>query len=175
MTRRLAPVVVVGVVVAADQATKTWALHHALHPRHVVGPVWLTVAFNSGAAFGLGRGITPVVSAVVVALVAGLLVLGRRAARRASVHAAVGLSLVVGGAIGNLVDRVVRHDHGSVIDFIAALRIGTHDRWPIFNVADAAIVVGAVTLATTYSFRRPPAPSDDSRPQRSLSPDHRPT
>lgn len=175
MTHRLVPVMVAGVVVAADQVTKTWALHHAVVPRHVVGPVWLALTFNSGAAFGLGRGVTPVVEAVVVALVVALLILGRRAARQASVPAAVGLGLLVGGAIGNLVDRVGRNLHGSVVDFIAALRIGTHDRWPIFNLADAAIVVGAVVLAIASSTRRPQSPGAERGPLRRSTPDRSPT
>ncbi len=167
--------VVAGVVVAADQATKTWALHHTADPRHVVGPLWLALTFNSGAAFGLGRGVTPVVEAVVVALVAVLLILGRRAVRQASVPMAVGLGLLVGGAIGNLVDRVGRDHHGSVIDFIAALRIGSHDWWPIFNFADAAIVVGAVALAVASSTRRPPGPGSERRSLRRSAPDRSPT
>jgi signal peptidase II len=175
VTHRLVPVVVAGVVVAADQATKSWALHHAIDPRHVVGPVWLALTFNSGAAFGLGQGVTPVVEAVVVALVVVLLILGRRAARQASAPAAVGLGLLVGGAVGNLVDRLGRDHHGSVIDFIAALRIGNQDRWPIFNLADAAIVVGAVALAIAYSTRRPSGPGAERRPLRRSSPDRSPT
>ncbi|MDQ2728779.1 MAG: signal peptidase II [Actinomycetota bacterium] len=175
MTGRFIPAVVAAAIVGADQATKTWALHHASDPRHVVGPLWLALTFNSGAAFGLGRGVTPVVEAVVVALVVALLILGRRAARAASVPAAVGLGLLLGGAIGNLVDRIGRDHHGSVIDFIAALRIGSHDRWPIFNLADAAIVVGAVALAVAYSTRRPPDPDPDRRPLRRSSPDRSPT
>jgi signal peptidase II len=151
--RRLLILTVAAVVVAADQATKTWALHHAQVGRHVVGPLWLELTFNKGAAFGVGQGVTPVVVAVVVILVAGLLVFGRRASRTATVPAAVGLGLLLGGAIGNLVDRVLRHHHGQVIDFIAAARIGHHDWWPVFNLADAAIVVGAVTLVLAYSLR----------------------
>lgn len=152
--RRAALAVVAVVVVVADQASKSWALHHTVPPRHVVGPLWLTLTLNPGAAFGLGRGVTPVVEAVVVALVAGLVIFGRRASRHATGPAVVGLGLLVGGAIGNLADRALRHHHGAVIDFIDMARIGTRDWWPVFNVADAAIVIGAVTLAAAYS-RRP--------------------
>src|SRR5580658_274672 len=54
---------------AADQSTKTWALHQLPEEgRHLVGPLWLVRTYNSGAAFGLGRGATPVVEAVVVVL-----------------------------------------------------------------------------------------------------------
>lgn len=153
--RRLLLVAVGGLVIVADQSSKTWALHHAVAPRHVVGPITLTLTFNSGAAFGLGRGVTPVVAAVVVALVVGLLIFGRRASRHATLGAVSGLGLLTGGAVGNLIDRVVRGHHGSVIDFVAVARIGDHDWWPLFNVADASIVVGAIILAVEYSRRRP--------------------
>jgi signal peptidase II len=140
-------------VVVADQASKTWALHHVTHDRHVLGPIWLVLTFNSGAAFSLGRGVTPIVEAIVVVLVAWLVVFSRRAGRAASAPLAVGLGLLLGGAAGNLVDRVFRHHHGAVIDFIDALRIGSHDRWPVFNVADACIVVGVIILVFCYARR----------------------
>jgi signal peptidase II len=147
----LIPAVAV-LVIIADQASKTWALHHLrLSDRHVVGPIWLVLTFNSGAAFSLGRGVTPIVEGIVVVLVAWLLIFSRRAGRAASAPVAVGLGLLLGGAAGNLIDRVFRHHHGAVIDFIDALRIGTHDRWPVFNVADAAIVVGVIILIWSYA------------------------
>ena len=154
--RRLLIPAVAAAVLLADQASKTWALHHVPESpggRHVIGTVWLVLTFNSGAAFSLGRGVTPVVEGVVVVLVAWLLVFSRRASRAASAPLAIGLGLLVGGAAGNLIDRVFRHDHGAVIDFIDALRIGSHDRWPVFNVADAAIVVGVAILVLAYRPR----------------------
>jgi lipoprotein signal peptidase len=48
---------------------------------------------------------------------------------------------------------VFRHHHGAVIDFIDALRIGTHDWWPVFNVADASIVIGVFILVLSYARR----------------------
>jgi signal peptidase II len=154
---------VAAVVVVADQATKTWALNHLrVSDRHLFGPVWLVLTFNSGAAFSLGRGVTPIVETVVVVLVVWLLVFSRRASRAASTPMAVGLGLLLGGAAGNLIDRVFRHHHGAVIDFIDAVRIGDHDWWPVFNVADAAIVVGVIVLLLSYARRpgRRSAPSD---------------
>jgi signal peptidase II len=151
----LIPVVAAAVIVA-DQATKTWALHHVpASPggRHVVGPVWLVLTFNTGAAFSLGRGVTPVVEGVVVVLVALLVVVSGRAGRAATAPLAVGLGLLIGGAASNLIDRVFRHNSGAVIDFIDALRIGNRDRWPVFNVADASIVVGVVILVVSYPRR----------------------
>jgi signal peptidase II len=150
----LIPVVAAAVIVA-DQITKTWALHHvpASPGRHVLGPVWLVLTFNTGAAFSLGRGVTPVVEGVVVVLVALLVVFSGRAGRAASAPLAAGLGLLIGGAASNLIDRVFRHNSGAVIDFIDALRIGNRDRWPVFNVADAAIVVGVVILVLSYPRR----------------------
>jgi signal peptidase II len=148
--RRLLLPAVAAVVVLLDQLTKTWALHHAQDGRHVVGPIWLVLTFNSGAAFSLGRGVTPVVEAVVIGLVVWLLAVSRRASRAATAPRLVGLGLLLGGAIGNLIDRVFRHHGGAVIDFVDALRIGTRSWWPVFNVADSAIVVGVVVLVVTY-------------------------
>jgi signal peptidase II len=161
--RRLLIPVVAAAVIVADQMTKTWALHQ-IPPspgRHVVGPVWLNLTFNRGAAFGLGHGVTPVVEAVVVVLVAWLVFFGRRASRAASLPVAIGLGLLIGGAAGNLIDRLFRHNRGAVIDFIDAVRVGSHDWWPVFNVADASIVVGVVIIVLAYSVgagRRRAAP-----------------
>ena len=165
--RLLAVPLVAAVVVAADQFSKTWALHHTTGPngvgRHVIWTLWFNLTFNSGAAFGLGEGITPVVEAAVVVVVVGFLVFGSRVARTASWPMTVALGLVVGGAAGNLADRAFRHipgRPGSVIDFIAAVRVGQHDWWPVFNVADSCIVVGALLLALSVGVRtrRPPNP-----------------
>jgi signal peptidase II len=149
--------VVAAAVLAADQVTKVWARDHLsiLGPgRHLVGPLWLRLTYNSGAAFGIGKGVTPVVEAVVAVLVIALLVLGRRASRRASRTEAVAIGLLAGGAVGNLADRFllsVPGHPGSVVDFIDALQFGRHEYWPVFNLADAAIVVGAVLLAVRLS------------------------
>jgi signal peptidase II len=144
--------VVAAVVIAADQLTKTWALHHLQDSsRHVVGPAYFTLTYNSGAAFSLGRGITPIVETVAVALVVWLLALSRNLSRSASWPVAIGLGLLVGGALGNLSDRVFRHipgHPGSVVDFIQAV-----SWWPVFNVADAAIVIGVIVLILAYTLR----------------------
>jgi signal peptidase II len=163
--RRLLIPVVALLVIAADQATKTWALHQLPEGgRHIVGPIWFVRTFNRGAAFGLGHGATPVVEAVVVGLLVWLMAFSGRASRTANAGVAVGLGLLLGGAAGNLIDRVFRHIPGypgAVIDFIDALRIGTHDWWPVFNVADASIVIGVVVLVVCYVRR--PAGTDRTR------------
>jgi signal peptidase II len=134
-------------VVVVDQVTKTWALHHTVDPIHIIGTLRLALTFNPGAAFGLGRGITPVLVLGAIVLVVVLLGLGRTASRTASVPAAVAMGVLLGGACGNLVDRLVRHNNGAVIDFIDVRW------WPVFNVADASITVGAILLVL-FGFTR---------------------
>ncbi len=134
-----------------DRLTKVWA-ENALAgepPIEVIPKVLrLTYTTNSGGAFGLGQsapwlfaGATIVVSAIIVAS-------STRLSRRS---VAVALGLVLGGALGNLTDRAVRGSglSGRVIDLID---VGV---WPIFNVADMAIVVGAVILAISSLSRGP--------------------
>jgi signal peptidase II len=153
--RRLAIVAVGAAVLAADQVSKTWALHHTTDPVPVIWTLRLAVTFNSGTAFGLGRDSTTIIVAGVVVMVVVLLGLGRRASRTANWPATVAMGLLLGGALGNLADRVLRHNHGAVIDFID-LRW-----WPVFNLADASITVGAFLLAFV-GFRARPATGDGS-------------
>lgn len=131
---------VAAVVVAVDQVTKSWAVHRLQHgPIHVIWKLDFELTFNSGSAFSLARGWAPVLAGIAIVMVVVLLAFVRHV-RSATMAAAVGL--VVGGAIGNLADRVFRSYHGSVVDFIAL------HFWPTFNVADASIVVGALWAAT---------------------------
>lgn len=142
---------VAAAVVAVDQASKTWALDHAQTPQHVVWTLRLYVTFNTGIAFSQATGSTPVVTAVALAVLATLVVFARRTQ---GVYVAIVLGLVIGGALGNLADRLVRHNGGAVIDFID-LRW-----WPVFNLADAAISIGVV-LALARGLLAPsrhPAP-----------------
>jgi signal peptidase II len=127
-------------VVAADQLSKTWALRHleGRSARPVFWTLRLNFSLNSGVAFSLARGagalVTPIAAAVVV-----LVVLMTRSLTGRTAGVAVGL--VVGGSVGNLVDRLLRSHGGAVIDFI------DFQWWPIFNLADAGIVVGGLLLA----------------------------
>jgi signal peptidase II len=138
---------IVIVVTAFDFATKAWAVE-ALSPRHVphqiIGDVVrFTLAYNPGAAFGmhLGPASRWIFAALSIVIVAVLL---RATAdlTRISRLAAVGVPIVIGGAIGNLLDRIRQRD--GVVDFID---IGFGDtRFWTFNVADSAVTVGAVCL-----------------------------
>ena len=144
---------VAAAVVVADQLSKWWAVDRLSRgPIKIVGPFRLALTQNSGGAFGLGSGFVPMVVLAVIALVVVVFVVGRSIDRTA---VAVALGLVLGGAVGNLLDRVFRSPgfgRGSVIDFVD-LRW-----WPVFNVADAAITCGCVLLVL-ISFSRSRAPS----------------
>ncbi len=140
--------VVATVVVAVDQVTKSVAEQElAGGPRHLVGPLSLSLTYNSGSAFSLLSGWTPLVATLAAALVGVLVVMAFRT-RRPPV--ALALGLVIGGALSNLADRLLRGHGGAVVDFIA-LRF-----WPTFNLADAAIVLGVATLVVQALRRRPP-------------------
>ncbi len=123
-------------VVTADQLTKSWAVHRLRHgPIHVIWKLDLELTFNSGSAFSLGRGWAPALAGIAIVMVVVLLAFMRHV-RSSAMAAAVGM--VVGGAVGNLSDRIFRSYHGSVVDFIAL------HFWPTFNLADASIVIGAI-------------------------------
>jgi signal peptidase II len=127
------------VVVTIDQVTKTWAVHRLAHgPIHVVWKLDLELTYNSGGAFSFARGWAPVLAGVAVVVVLVLLGAVRKVP---STALAVALGLVVGGALGNLSDRVLRSNRGSVIDFVAL------HFWPTFNVADSCVVVGGILAA----------------------------
>ena len=134
-------------VFALDRLTKVWA-GHALVDRPIdliPGALTLRYTTNSGGAFSLGQR-TPWLFAGATLIVSGWIVL--TAFRPRNAVSALGLGLVLGGALGNLADRALRGPglSGHVVDFID-LHV-----WPVFNVADSAIVIGAVVLAWT-SFR----------------------
>jgi signal peptidase II len=140
---------VAGTVVVLDQVSKFVALR-ALTPGEQVpllGDVLhLRLTFNPGAAFSLGTGYTVLLSLVAAAVVVAVLRLSRRLR---SIGWAVALGGLLGGALGNLTDRLVRQPgplRGHVVDFLEL------PRWPIFNVADSAIV-GAAVLMVLLSLR----------------------
>lgn len=131
-------------VIAVDQLTKALASHHLAYgiSKSVAPGFDLTLLHNTGAAFSLlahAGGWQQVLFVIVTLLVVGCLLYGLR--HTTCFRAGLGASLVVGGALGNTVDRVV-HQH--VIDFIDVSFQQWH--WPVFNLADAAICAGVVLL-----------------------------
>lgn len=147
--RRLGgPLLVAAVVIAVDQLSKHWALN-ALARRdiEVFGPLRFNLAFNTGMAFssgaGLGRWIGVMALVVVVVLLRIVSSPGTTTLQRFAA------GLIVGGALGNVVDRLFRDGgmmQGAVVDFIDV------QFWPIFNVADMAVVVGAALLVLGTVF-----------------------
>ncbi|WP_233509899.1 signal peptidase II [Actinomadura craniellae] len=110
------------------------------------GLLTLRVTRNSGAAFSIGTGLTIVFTLIATGVVIAILVNARKLR---SVPWAIALGLLLGGALGNLSDRMLRHPaplKGHVVDWIEL------PNWPVFNLADSAIVVGGV-LAVLLAAR----------------------
>lgn len=159
----LAAIVPASLVVLVDQLTKIWVQN-----RLVAGPcrpggdgcidlilgLRLHLVYNRGAAFSTGTGLGPLFALVALGM---SLLLFNLARKRTDRWGPLLLGLIAGGAIGNLIDRVARAENGllsgAVIDFIDL------QWWPVFNVADSAVVVGVIALVI-YSFFEPDLSSD---------------
>jgi signal peptidase II len=143
---------VASLAVAADALTKQWALAGLAHGpvRLLGGALYLSLTRNSGAAFSIGGRFTfifPIVALAVIAVIIWL------ATRLRSVPWAIALGLIMGGAAGNLVDRLLRAPgplRGHVVDFLSLFDAGGRV-WPIFNLADSALFCG-VALAIALEF-----------------------
>jgi signal peptidase II len=158
--RRLALVLIAALVVLADRLSKLWVIHH-IRPGYTIpvipGFFHLSHVLNTGAAFSLMENWPPnavrlglIGFSVIAALI--VFVLLWRTGRTLTLTS-VALALILGGAIGNLYDRVRFHH---VVDFLA-VRI-YHYNWPDFNVADSCIVIGACLLLLEI-FQPQPAES----------------
>jgi signal peptidase II len=129
-----------------DRLTKWWAessLQGRPPIRLIPGLLDLRFTSNPGGAFSIGQS-APVLFAIASAIVAGIII--ATAGRHSSGLVSVTLGMILGGALGNLTDRVFRDPsflRGEVIDFIDL------HHWPVFNVADASIVIGAILLAAS--------------------------
>ncbi len=135
-------------IVVADQLTKAWAVSSLANgPKQVFGSaVGFELARNSGSAFSRFQGYTPIL-AVLACIVAVLI--ARQVSRANDRWMLVGLTLVLGGALGNLGDRFFRSPgvlRGHVVDFV---KLGP---WPLFNVADSCITIGAIILIVRTLF-----------------------
>ncbi len=139
--------VIVVAVLALDQATKSWAVATLVDGRaiHVFWTLELDLALNSGFAFSQGTGLTGLIPILVIALIGGIVWWSRGVT---SPLLATGLALLLGGACGNLADRLLRDHDGAVVDFI------DFQWWPVFNVADIAVFCGAALLIVS-SLREP--------------------
>lgn len=140
--RRLVLVAVAGAIALADQVSKTVALRTLDEgPVHLLGDgIQFRLAKNSGGAFSLLSGLTPLITFLAVGAVIVITRIGSRSDDRSTTAA---WSMILGGAVGNLVDRMARSPGfptGEVVDFV---KVGW---WPTFNLADSAITLGAVLL-----------------------------
>lgn len=129
-------------VLAADITTKALVVAHLREgePVHLIGDVLeFNLLRNPGAAFSVGTGDTIVFTAIAVVVV---VYIARTARKLRSTGWAITLGLLLGGALGNLVDRIFRAPgflRGNVVDWIEVTRY-----WPVFNLADSAIVCGGI-------------------------------
>jgi signal peptidase II len=136
------PKLIIIAVVVADQASKNWALNSLSGGRTVdlVGSLRFNLVFNSGMAFSQGQGLGRLIGLLAIGVAVWLWFGLRRATSQLSV---VGTSMLIGGALGNVVDRLFRGEKwlaGAVVDFIDL-------QWfPVFNIADSAVTVGAAIL-----------------------------
>lgn len=149
-------------VVVIDQATKAWALASLRgEPSIQVFGDWLqwTFATNPGAAFSLGRGSTWVFTLISAVAIGVILYFTPKVGNR---WWAIALGLLLGGAVGNFIDRWLQPPYGGqghVVDFIEV------PNWPIFNIADMAVVVGALLMVVLslreVEFQGPTERTDD--------------
>ena len=142
---------IAALVVGIDQLSKHWAVSQLNdgHTVHVLGTLRFNLSFNGGMAFGRGQGFGPIIGVVATIVVVGLLLSLRQSGSKISI---VAIGLIVGGAMGNIVDRLFRGDawlHGKVIDFI------DFQWFPIFNVADICVNVGGGLLVLSYLLFQP--------------------
>jgi signal peptidase II len=140
---------VAAVVLALDITTKALAVRFLTpgQPVSIIGDtVTWTLVRNSGAAFSVATGYTWPLTLIATAVVVGIIWMGRRLV---SPWWAVGLGMILGGAMGNLMDRFFRSPgplRGHVVDFLSI------NWWPVFNVAVPSVVGGAILLVTLSVF-----------------------
>ena len=153
----IAAIVLIAIVVA-DQASKAWILTR-LGPRGdtneikiIPGVLRFVYVENSGAAFGLFQGKSPVLTILAMVVIAFLVVYFRHAIA-GSLWLSVALGLQLGGAMGNVADRF---RHGFVVDFVNVPKFWT------FNVADSAITIGVVMLGL-FLVTRDPGPNEEKQ------------
>ena len=140
------------VIIALDQLTKYFASAHlVLHQPVEVLPVFnLTLMHNSGAAFSFlhdAGGWQRWFFTVLALVVSGLIIAWMRKLTRQERWLAVSYALILGGAIGNVIDRL---QHGYVVDFIQVYYNTSY--FPTFNIADSAITVGAIMMIIDVFF-----------------------
>ena len=157
----------VAVVLLLDQLSKSWALRRLLDGEIIdlLPTLSLRLTFNTGMAFSKGSAAGPLIGLVAIVIATVLVLVARRLT---SVLQLVLVGVVIGGALGNVIDRLTRVGEigatgtgfmsGAVVDFIDV------SWWAVFNVAETAIVVGGLALALT-GFRTEAAAEPAAEPE----------
>lgn len=149
MRLRLLMILVALGVIVVDQITKMWAVAELMgQPSiEVIGSIFrLTYVENTGAAFGLGAGMAWLFTLAAIAVTVVILRVSRNLGSTAW---AITLGGLMGGALGNAIDRLTREPgwgRGYVVDFFQL------PYWPVFNIADIAVVVSAITMVALSAF-----------------------
>jgi len=130
---------IAGGVVLLDRFSKAWIRHHFQlgESRAITTWFYLTFVQNTGTAFGFFQGNNKALLILAFMILGALLYGARGLTERGGFWSAIGVALVLGGAVGNVMDRI---HYGQVIDFLD-FRI-----WPVFNVADSAITIGTISI-----------------------------
>ena len=142
MSKRTIAVVVAAIIVILDQITKAWAVAAASEEPITIIDGWfqIFVTRNPGASFSQFTGSGQIIAVIAIGIVIGIVALVDRVPSNLD---AAALGLILGGAAGNLIDRIVRGDgflDGAVVDWFDP------SFFPTFNVADSAITVGTIVL-----------------------------
>ena len=148
-------IILAGLIIVADQLSKWWIMVEVMNPPRVIPLLavgdWglnTVMAWNTGVSFSMLRGTGPyLLSALAVAVSVGLVIWLARLSSRLPAYA---VGLIIGGALGNVIDRL---RFGAVFDFIDFYVGEWH--WPAFNLADSAITVGVVLLLFDALFQSP--------------------
>jgi signal peptidase II len=145
--------VLAAVILIGDQISKWWMMEHVMNPPQAISvtPFFnLVVAWNRGVSFGLfgsdspyGGWILSLIALVIVGFLTHWLY------RIQKNYQAIAIGMIIGGALGNVADRVM---YGAVYDFLDVHVAGYH--WPAFNVADSGITIGAVILVLDSLFAK---------------------
>lgn len=148
--RLVTPLVIAAVVFIFDQLTKAWVLRTWPEPYSGDIPIidnWLELTYvqNTGVAFGLFQGVPQIFTITSLLIVAGAIWFYLKHSEEGQPWLGINLGLIVGGAIGNVVDRI---RFGYVVDFIKTF----DGRFPVFNIADSSIVIGVLLMATLFVY-----------------------
>ena len=145
------PYILIIVIFLADRLSKIWAANFLAEngPTQVHQYLTITETYNRGIAFGLFQGVGPIIGWLTIGVVIGMFIYMVRLPREVWL-VRLGMALIIGGALGNLIDRV---SAGEVLDFIQSSLL-----WGIVNIADISINVGMVIMIVGSLIQKEPEP-----------------